>query len=260
MAFENITFQTEEGTGVITINRPQVLNALNEKTISELREAFHKAKYDTNIKVVILTGAGEKAFAAGADINEIQKLNFASGKTFSERGQALLDFIENLGKPVICAVNGFALGGGCELAMACHIRVAADSAKFGQPEVALGVIPGFGGTQRLARLIGRGRAAEIVLTGEMVQAEEAFRMGLVNKVVPKAQLMEEARKMAKSILSRSPLAVHLALQSILRGIEAPLAEGLKIESELFAHACASEDKEEGTAAFLQKRKPVFKGK
>jgi enoyl-CoA hydratase len=261
MSFENITFETEvEGIGVITVNRPKVLNALNEQTVSELRKAFHKAKYDPQMRVVILTGAGEKAFVAGADINEIQKLGFASGKAFSERGQALLDFIEGLGKPVICAINGFALGGGCELAMACHIRVAADTARLGQPEVSLGIIPGFGGTQRLARHAGRARACELVLTGEMISAEEAFRVGLVNRVVPQAQLMDEARKIAKSILSKSPLAVHLALQSIQRGIEVPLAEGLKIESELFGHACASEDKQEGTTAFLQKRKPVFKGK
>ena len=261
MPFENIAFETEvEGIGVITVNRPKVLNALNEHTLLELRKAFHKAKYDPQIRVVILTGAGEKAFVAGADINEIQELGFASGRAFSERGQALLNFIEDLGKPVICAINGFALGGGCELAMACHIRVAADTAKLGQPEVSLGVIPGFGGTQRLARHAGRARACELVLTGEMISAEEAFRVGLVNRVVPQAQLMDEARKIAKSILSKSPLAVHLALQSIQRGIEVPLAEGLKIESELFGHACASEDKQEGTTAFLQKRKPVFKGK
>jgi len=261
MPFENIAFETEvEGIGVITVNRPKVLNALNEHTLLELRKAFHKAKYDPQIRVVILTGAGEKAFVAGADINEIQELGFASGRAFSERGQALLNFIEDLGKPVICAINGFALGGGCELAMACHIRVAADTAKLGQPEVSLGVIPGFGGTQRLARHAGRARACELVLTGEMISAEEAFRVGLVNRVVPQAQLMDEVRKIAKSILSKSPLAVHLALQSIQRGIEVSLAEGLKIESELFGHACASEDKQEGTTAFLQKRKPVFKGK
>jgi len=261
MPFENIAFETEvEGIGVITVNRPKVLNALNEHTLLELRKAFHKAKYDPQIRVVILTGAGEKAFVAGADINEIQELGFASGRAFSERGQALLNFIEGLGKPVICAINGFALGGGCEIAMACHIRVAADTAKLGQPEVSLGVIPGFGGTQRLARHAGRARACELVLTGEMISAEEAFRVGLVNRVVPQAQLMDEVRKIAKSILSKSPLAVHLALQSIQRGIEVSLAEGLKIESELFGHACASEDKQEGTTAFLQKRKPVFKGK
>ena len=261
MLFENIAFETEvEGIGVITVNRPKVLNALNEHTLLELRKAFHKAKYDPQIRVVILTGAGEKAFVAGADINEIQELGFASGRAFSERGQALLNFIEGLGKPVICAINGFALGGGCEIAMACHIRVAADTAKLGQPEVSLGVIPGFGGTQRLARHAGRARACELVLTGEMISAEEAFRVGLVNRVVPQAQLMDEVRKIAKSILSKSPLAVHLALQSIQRGIEVSLAEGLKIESELFGHACASEDKQEGTTAFLQKRKPVFKGK
>ena len=260
MAYETLLVEKKDNIAVVTINRPKVLNALNITVIEELERVFNEFKSDPEVKAVILTGAGEKAFVAGADISGLVELNAIEGKRFAERGQKVFNLIENLGKPVIAAINGYALGGGCELAMACHIRVASENAKLGQPEVNLGIIPGYGGTQRLPRLIGKGRAMELILTGRMVDANEAYQMGLVNKVVPQDKLLEEAINMAKTILSKGPLAVKYAMEAINRGLEVTLEEGLKIEADLFGICCATEDKTEGTKAFLEKRKPNFKGK
>ena len=258
MELENVLYEVQDGIGVITINRPKVLNALNAQTLADIRSAFEAAGADGSVGVVILTGAGEKSFIAGADISEIKSLeNYEDAKAFADRGQGLLNFIEKLGKPVIAAVNGFALGGGCEISMACHIRLASENAKFGQPEVNLGVIPGYGGTQRLSRLVGKGRAAQLCLTGEMVDAEEAARIGLVNRTYPQAELLDAAKKMAKTIMSKGPLAVKYALAAVMRGSEMPLADGLELEGDLFAAACDTQDRIEGTSAFLEKRKPEF---
>jgi enoyl-CoA hydratase len=260
MELESVLYEVVEGTALITVNRPKVLNALNAQTLADLRTAFEAAKADGSVGVVILTGAGEKSFVAGADINEIKALeDYGAARAFADRGQGLLNFIERLGKPVIAAVNGFALGGGCEICMACHIRLASENAKFGQPEVGLGVIPGYGGTQRLARLAGKGLAAQLCLTGEMIDAAEAKRIGLVNQVYPQGELLEAARGMARTILSKGPLAVRYALAAVLRGSEMPLADGLEVEADMFAAACDTKDKMEGTSAFLEKRKPEFKG-
>ena len=261
MELENVLYEVGEGIAVVTVNRSKVLNALNAQTLADLRQAFEAARDDESVSVVILTGAGEKSFIAGADINEIKALeNYGAAKAFADRGQGLLNLIERLGKPVIAAVNGFALGGGCEISMACHIRIASENAKFGQPEVALGVIPGYGGTQRLSRLVGKGMAAQLCLTGEMVDAAEAKRIGLVNQVYPQGELLGAVRKMAKTIMSKGPLAVRYALSAVLRGAEMPLADGLELEGDMFAAACDTEDKLEGTSAFLEKRKPDFKAK
>jgi enoyl-CoA hydratase len=260
MAYQNIIYETKEGVGIITVNRPKVLNALSKATLDELEDAFKKALSDPSVSVVILTGVGEKAFVAGADINEIAELDFDSGKRFAQRGQDLLNLIENGGKPVIAAVNGFALGGGTELALACHIRIASNNARFGQPEVKLGIIPGYGGTQRLPRIVGKGRGLEMILTGEMIDAQRAYEIGLVNKVVELPKLMEEAFAMAKKIMAVGPLAVKCALEAVNRGLELTLADGLKVEADMFARACGSEDKKEGTSAFLSKRTPKFSGR
>jgi len=261
MELENVLYEAKEGIAFITVNRPKVMNALNAKTLDDLQEAFGAAAEDGSVRVVILTGAGEKSFIAGADINEIKGLkDYEEAKSFANRGQSLLNYIEGLGKPVIAAVNGFALGGGCEISMACHIRLASENAKFGQPEVALGVIPGYGGTQRLSRLIGRGRAAQLCLTGEMINAEEAKRIGLVNNVYPRDQLLSTAEEMARTIMSKGPLAVKYALEAVRRGAEQTLRGGLELEGDLFAAACDTEDRLEGTGAFLEKRKPDFKAR
>ena len=260
MAYETLIVEKKENIAIVTINRPKVLNALNATVIEELEKAFSEIKNDPEVGAVILTGAGEKAFVAGADISGLVDLNALEGKKFAEKGQEVFNLIENLGKPVIAAINGYALGGGCELAMACHIRIASENAKLGQPEVNLGIIPGYGGTQRLPRLIGKGRAMELILTGRMVDANEAYQIGLVNKVVPQDKLLEEAINMAKTILSKGPLAVKYAMEAVNRGLEVSLEEGLKIEADLFGICCATEDKTEGTKAFLEKRKPNFQGK
>jgi len=257
MEYQNITYTVEDGIAVITVNRPDKLNALNARTLDELEDAFCRAFEDESVGAVILTGAGEKAFVAGADIGEIAELDGPRGKRFALRGQRLLNTIEAGPKPVIAAVNGYALGGGTEIAMACHIRIAAKTARFGQPEVKLAVIPGYGGTQRL---LGRGIALEWVLTGEMVDAERAYQTGLVNRVVEPDRLMDEAKAMAKKIMANGPIAVRAALEAVRRGIQLPLEEGLRIEADLFGACCATEDKNEGTSAFLQKRKPQFKGR
>ena len=258
MEYENLLCKVSGRLATITINRPKVLNALNDKTIGELIDAFISVKSDDSVGVVILTGGGEKSFVAGADINEISQKNAASAKAMALKGQMCLNIIENLGKPVIAAINGFALGGGCELAIACTIRIAADTAKFGQPEINLGIIPGYGGTQRLPRLVGKGLAHELVLTGGIIDAKEAYRIGLANKVMPAAALMEEAEKIARVILSKSAPVVKIALEAVNRGVEVGLPEGLNLEANLFGMACATEDMKEGTRAFLEKRKPSFK--
>ncbi len=259
MPYENITVEKRDRIAILTINRPKVMNALSVATVDELRRAFLEIKADDEVSGVILTGAEEKAFVAGADISELHDLDPEGAKHYSERGQHVLSIIENMPKPVIAAVNGFALGGGCELAMACHIRIAAETAKFGQPEVGLGVIPGYGGTQRLARLVGKGRAMELCLTGGMIDAAEAYRIGLVNKVTAAGELMAEAEKMLGSILAKGPMAVVLTIEAINRGVEMDLASALNLEATLFGFCASGEDWKEGTKAFMEKRKPDFKG-
>src|SRR5205085_2434886 len=217
-------------------------------------------KDDAEVRVAILTGGGEKAFVAGADINELNRNNPVEAKAYTHRGQAVLDLIENLGKPVICCINGFALGGGCELALACSFRLASDNAKLGQPEVKLGIIPGYGGSQRLPRLVGKGPAMQLVLSGEMISAQEAYRIGLVNEVTAPADLISRAEAIAQKIIANAPLAVQYAMEAVNKGMEMPLAEGLYLEATLFAVCCATEDKKEGTTAFLEKRQAQFKGK
>lgn len=260
MNFQTLLFEQKNRIGYVTINRPDKLNALNATAKSELRSLFEKIKSEASVDVVILTGAGEKAFVAGTDINELSELNTETGRTFSDNGQGVFNLIENLGKPVIAAVNGYALGGGTELALACHIRVASENAKFGQPEVNLGIIPGYGGTQRLARLIGKGRAMEMILTGDHIDATEALRIGLVNKVVPLPELMKTAEEIANKILSKGQVAIRLALKAVNMSQETNLTDGQALEASLFALCCGTEDFKEGTKAFLEKRKPSFKNK
>ncbi len=258
LALKNLLYAVKERIAYVTVNRPDKLNALNAETKLELKQMFNRIKNDAEIDVVILTGAGEKSFVAGTDIKELTTLKAESGKTFSEQGQEVFNAVENLGKPVIAAVNGYALGGGTELALACHIRIASENAKFGQPEVNLGIIPGYGGTQRLARLVGKGRAMELILTGDQIDAQEALRIGLVNRVVPQSELLKTAEAVAQKILSKSQLAIRLALKAVNMTDEANLTDGQELESSLFGLCCGSEDFKEGTAAFLEKRKPVFK--
>ncbi len=258
MNYQNILFEIKNYTGVVTINRPDKLNALNGQTISELKDVFHSIKNNPEIFTVIITGNGDKAFVAGADISEINKLDVISAKEFSEKGNRVYRQIETLDKPVIAAVNGFALGGGCELALACHIRIASDNAKFGQPEVNLGIIPGYGGTQRLPRVINSARALEMILTGDMVSAEEALRIGLVNKVYPQADLVTKTFELANKISSKGQQAIRFALKAVKATDNISLTEGLAYEASLFALTCGTEDFKEGTAAFLEKRKPDFK--
>jgi enoyl-CoA hydratase len=260
MAYENILLEKKNSIAYVTVNRPKVLNALNMATMDELGAAFQEIKNDAPIRVAILTGAGEKAFVAGADIGELAKLDAVSGKEYAHRGQAVLDLIENLGKPAIACINGFALGGGCELALACTMRLASDNAKLGQPEVKLGIIPGYGGSQRLSRLVGKGLAMQMVLAGEMITAQEAHRIGLVNEVTAAAELIPRAEAIAAKIVANAPLAVQYAMEAVNKGMEMTLAEGLYLEAALFGVCCATEDKKEGTAAFLEKRAAAFKGR
>src|SRR6266567_4510583 len=261
MTFSNILCEKKNSIAYVTVNRPKVLNALNMATMEELRTAFHDIKNDASVRVIILTGAGEKAFIAGADIGELAKHDAVSGKEYTHRGQSVLNLIENLSKPVIACINGFALGGGCEIAMACTMRLASESAKLGQPEVKLGIIPGYGGTQRLPRLVGKGIAMQLVLTGEMISAQEALRIGLVNEVVvAAAELIPRAEAIAQKIIANAPLAVQYTIEAVNKGLEMTLAEGLYLEAVLFGAACATEDKREGTTAFLEKRPAQFKGK
>lgn len=253
---------TETSSRILTatINRPEKLNALNPEVLDALSAVFESARDDEAVGGVILTGAGEKAFVAGADVAIFQSFTPARARAFAKKGQALFDRIENLGKPVIAAVNGFALGGGCELAMACTLRVASKAAKLGQPEVNLGVVPGYGGSQRLPRLVGKGRALEILLTGEAVSADEAYRIGLVNRVVEPAELLDAARAILLKILSRAPVAVGCVLDAVNHGLEMPFAAAQDYEASLFGLACATEDMREGVAAFLEKRPAKFTGR
>jgi len=260
MDYQNIKFEKQGAIATVTVNRPDKLNALNMQTMDELRQAFTAIRDDREVRVAILTGAGEKAFVAGADIAELNRQDAVQAKEYTHRGQAVLNLMENLGKPVIAAINGFALGGGCEIALACSFRLASENAKLGQPEVKLGIIPGYGGTQRLPRLVGKGLANQLLLTGEMISAQEALRIGLVNEVVPQQELLPRCQAIAQKIIANAPLAVQYCLEAVNHGCEMPLAEGLFLEATLFAVSCATEDKKEGTGAFLEKRAAKFQGK
>ena len=256
----NVLYETKGAIAIVTVNRPKVLNALNTPTWADLRRAFEHARDDAAVRGVILTGAGDKAFIAGADISELAHLSAVEAERSSRFGQEVLDLIENLGKPVIAAVNGFALGGGCETAMACTMRIAVEAAKFGQPEVALGLLPGGGGTQRLPRLVGKGRALQIILSGDMISAQEAYRIGLVNEIAPAADLIARAEAILNKIASNAPIAVSYALEATNRGMEASQSEGLRLEASYFGLCAATDDKREGAAAFLEKRAPQFHGR
>jgi enoyl-CoA hydratase len=260
MTFDNLLLAHDGAVAVVTLNRPKVLNALNNQTLAELASCMAGLKADDSVRAVILTGAGEKSFVAGADINELAALSPVEGQAHARRGQLIFDAIENLGKPVIAAINGFALGGGCELAMACTMRLAADTARFGQPEVNLGLLPGYAGSQRLPRLVGKGIAMEILLTGDMVSAQRAYEIGLVNRVVPAAELMAEATKLAQALAAKAPIAVRFILDAVNQGVESPFAVGEYLETTLFGTIASSEDMREGTKAFLEKRKAVWQGK
>ena len=259
MAFETLVCESRDAIGYVTINRPEKLNALNRQVMLDLRDCFQTLGTDPEIRVVILTGSGQKAFAAGADLNELARQTALEGKKTSEDGQQLFNLIENFGIPVIAAINGLALGGGCELAMACTLRIAAETAVLGQPEVKLGLIPGYCGTQRLPRLIGKSRALELILTGDPISATEAFRLGLVNRVVPLAELLEVTEKIARKIIANAPLAVKFALQAVNQGWELPCGQGQSLEATLFGLCYATKDMKEGTRAFLEKRPPKFTG-
>src|SRR5262245_49192093 len=260
LTLANVLYQKKDAIAYVTVNRPKVLNALNTPTWKDLRTAFEDARDDTAVHGVILTGAGNKAFIAGADIGELAHVTGFEAEQSSRFGQEVLDLIENLGKPVVAAINGFALGGGCETAMACTIRLAVDTAKFGQPEVTLGLVPGGGGTQRLPRLVGKGRALQLILSGEMISAQEAYRIGLVNEVVPATDLIARAEAILGKIASNAPIAVKFALEAANKGMEASQGEGLLLEASYFGLCAATDDKEEGTSAFLEKRAPRFQGR
>lgn len=260
LTVENLFYEKKGAIAYVTLNRPKVLNALNKSVIAELRTVFEDSRDDSAVRGIILTGAGDKAFAAGADINEVLNDTPIEAEEKTRLGQAVTNLIENLGKPVIAAVNGFALGGGCELSMACTIRLAAESAKFGLPEVKLGIMPGYGGTQRLSRLVGKGLALQLILSGGMISAQEAYRIGLVNEVVPSAELISRAEAILNQIGANAPQSIKFALEAVNKGLETSLAEGLLIEASLFGILAATEDKKEGTSAFLAKRAPRFQGR
>jgi enoyl-CoA hydratase len=260
MAFDNLIVERDGSVAILTINRPKVLNALNSLTVDELRRAVLELRRDREVRAIVLTGAGDKAFVAGADINELATLRPTEGREHALTGQHVFDVIENLGIPVIAAINGYALGGGCELAMACTLRLASETAKIGQPEISLGIIPGYAGTQRLARLVGKGRALEMLLSGAPISAQEAERIGLVNRVVPPAELMTAARSLAQQLAAHAPTAVTYIINAVNRGLEMPFAEGAAFEATLFGLVTSTDDMREGTRAFLEKRKPDFKGK
>lgn len=259
MSYQTLLYEKREGLAFITVNRPEKLNALNRIVVEELGACFEDIQRDQDVRIAILTGAGEKAFVAGADINELAVQTPMQGKETSLKGQKVLNFIENLGKPVIAAVNGFAFGGGCELAMACTLRIASENARLGQPEVKLGIIPGYAGTQRLPRLVGKGRALEMILSGEAVTAQEAYRIGLVNQVVAQKDLMAAAEVLAKKIMANGPLAVKLAMEAVNHGMEMTQEEGQFLEATLFGLCCTTADMKEGTRAFLEKRPAKFTG-
>jgi enoyl-CoA hydratase/carnithine racemase len=256
---ENVLYEKRGAIAYVTVNRPKVLNALNSQTWNDLRMAFEDAREDVSVRGVILTGAGDKAFVAGADITELARASPVEAEHSSRVGQAVLDRIENLGKPVIAAINGFALGGGCETAMACTIRIAAEHARFGQPEVKLGLIPGGGGTQRLPRLVGKGRALQLILSGEVISAQEAYRIGLVNEVVPAGDLIARAEAILKTIAANAPVAVKLSLAAVNKGLDTSQSQGFALEASYFGLCAGTEDKKEGTSAFLEKRAPQFRG-
>ena len=260
LTLETVTYEKKGAIAYVTLNRPKVLNALNKTALADLRAAFEDARDDSSLHGVILTGAGDKSFIAGADINEVATDTPVQAEEKTRRGQHLMDLIENLGKPIVAAINGFALGGGCEAALACTIRLAAETAKFGLPEVKLGIIPGYGGTQRLPRLVGKGVALQLILSGAMIDAQEAYRIGLVNEVVPKAELIARAEAVLNQIGANAPLSVRYALEAVNKGMETGLAEGLVLESTFVAICTSTEDKKEGTSAFLQKRPPQFQGR
>ena len=257
---ENVLCEKKGVIAYVTVNRPKVLNALNTPTWADLRKAFEDARDDAAVRGVILTAAGNKAFIAGADISEVAHDTALEAEQSSRFGQEVLNLIENLGKPVIAAINGFALGGGCETAMACTIRIAVENAMFGQPEVKLGLLPGGGGTQRLPRLVGKGRALQLILSGEMISAQEAYRIGLVNEIVPAADLITRAEAILNKITANAPVAVRLALKAVNSGMETSQSEGLRLEASYFGLCVSTEDKKEGTSAFLEKRAPQFHGR
>src|SRR5258706_1442064 len=260
LALQNVLYEKKGAIAYVTVNRPKVLNALNQRTWDDLRAAFEEARHDAEVRGVILTGAGDKSFIAGADISELAHLSAIAGEESSSFGQPVLNLVETLGKPVIAAINGFALGGGCETAMACPIRIAAEHAKFGQPEVKLGLLPGGGGTQRLPRLVGKGRALQLILTGETISAQEAYRIGLVNEVVAAAGLIDRAETILKQIMANAPIALKFSLEAGNRGMDTSQAEGFALEASYFGICAATEDKKEGTSAFLEKRAPQFHGR
>jgi len=260
MPFDNLLLERDGAVALLTINRPKVLNALNAQTLDELRRAALDLRHDDSVGAIVITGAGEKSFVAGADITELAVLTPTRGRQHALTGQHVLDLIENLGKPVIAAINGYALGGGCELAMACTLRLAADTARLGQPEITLGLIPGYAVTQRLSRLVGKGRAMELILTGTPITAAEAERIGLVNRVVPAADLPAEARRLAHQLAKNAPIATRYIIDAINKGLAMPFAESCVFEATLFGLVASTDDMKEGTAAFLEKRKPEFRGK
>ena len=260
MVYSTLLFEVRDAVATITINRPEKLNALNAEVMAALDAALDAARLDDEVGVVIVTGAGEKAFIAGADIGELSKLTPVEGREHALRGQAVVAKLESLGKPVIAAVNGYALGGGCELALACTIRIASENARFGQPEVKLGIIPGYGGSQRLARVVGEGRAMQLCLTAEQIDAAEAHRIGLVNRVVPAGGALAAAKEMAKAILANGPVACRYVLEAVRRGLDMSLADGLVFEATLFGLCAATSDMREGMAAFLEKRPARFQGR
>jgi len=260
MAFDNLLLECDGAVAIVTINRPTVLNALNSQTIDELRRVILELKADDEIRAIVLTGSGEKSFVAGADINELAVQTPVTGREHALSGQHVFDLLENMGKPVIAAINGFALGGGCELAMACTLRLAADTARLGQPEISLGLIPGYAGTQRLPRLVGKGKAMELILTGTPIAADEAQRIGLVNRVVPAADLMKAAKELAAQLAKSAPIAMRYIINAVNKGVEMPFAEACQYEATLFGLVASTEDMREGTRAFLEKRKAEFKGR
>jgi enoyl-CoA hydratase len=260
LTLANVLYEKRGAIAYVTVNRPKVLNALNTSTWKDLRTAFEEARNDAAVRGVILTGAGDKAFVAGADIGELSHLSAIDAERSSRYGQEVLDLVENLDKPVVAAINGFALGGGCETAMACTIRIAVEHAKFGQPEVKLGLLPGGGGTQRLPRLVGKGRALQLILSGETISAQEAWRIGLVNEVVPAADLIPRAEAILKMIASNAPVAIKLSLEAVNKGLDTSQSEGFALEASYFGLCAGTDDKKEGTSAFLEKRAPQFLGR
>ncbi|MCA1561916.1 MAG: enoyl-CoA hydratase/isomerase family protein [Acidobacteria bacterium] len=259
-SLEHLIVERDGAVAIVTVNRPKVLNALSTASLDELRRTALALKHDPAVRAVVITGAGEKSFVAGADINELSVQSPTGGREHALRGQHVFDLIENMGKPVIAAINGYALGGGCELAMACTLRIAADTAKLGQPEINLGIVPGYAGTQRLARLIGRGRALEWLLSGDQMTAQEAYRLGLVNRVVAAADVLPESRKLAAMLATKAPIAVRYIIEAVNKGLQMSFADGQVFEATLFGLVASTEDMREGTSAFLEKRKAEFKGR